>query len=159
MAESARSLPPALGIAQHGRSSTGKRGLPVSRSSTKTNPILVTSATAGISLPSRRTRDQVRRRAGIVIPDVVVHHLEVPTKLSGRGVKRHQRIAEQSRTLAIRAVEIVRRRADGQEHHSALSVHAHDGPDIRAGAVLPGIVLPSLVPHLARSRNRVEAPH
>jgi glucose dehydrogenase len=38
-----------------GRSSTGKRGWPVARSSTNTKPLLLTWATAATSRPSRRT--------------------------------------------------------------------------------------------------------
>ena len=46
---------PSSGLFGTGRSSTGKRGSPVSRWRTKTKPILVTWATAGTSLPSRST--------------------------------------------------------------------------------------------------------
>ncbi len=46
---------PGTVLAGTGRSSTGKRGWPVTRSSTNTNPLLLTWATAATSRPSLRT--------------------------------------------------------------------------------------------------------
>src|SRR2546425_8981652 len=61
-------------------------------------------------------------------------------------------------TFAVASVEVVRRRTNRQEHHATLGVHAHDGPDVGAGAVLPRVVFPGLMSGLAGAWNRVKPP-
>ena len=57
---------------------------------------------------------QFRRGGVVVIPDVVVDHLEMPEPLAGAGIEREQAIAEQIGAFAVRAVEVVFR-AGGRE--------------------------------------------
>ena len=52
---------------------------------------------------------QLGRGGVVVVPDVVMDHLEVPQALAGARIEREQAIAEQIRAGAIRAVEVVLR--------------------------------------------------
>ena len=111
-----------------GRSSMPNIGSPVTRSKMNSRPILLICATAGIVLPSSRHVDQRRRRAEIVVPDVVMHELLVPLPLAGRDVDGDQR----------GAVEVVARPVDadvvaaGDRHRdvddAALLVDRSDSP-------------------------------
>src|SRR5438552_69798 len=50
---------------------------------------------------------QTRGRRRVMIPEVVMNHLEIPNELACRGVQRHERVAEQILTSAVRTVKIV----------------------------------------------------
>ena len=45
--------------------------------------------------PSTRDRHEVRRRRRVVVPEAVMHDLEVPLALAGRGVEADDRLGEQ----------------------------------------------------------------
>ena len=84
---------PGTSLCGTGRSSIGQTGSPVTRSKTKAKPCLVSCTTASIFLPLDRDRHQVRRRRRVVVPQAVVHDLEVPLALAGRRVEADERLA------------------------------------------------------------------
>src|SRR6266702_6070191 len=53
-----------------------------------------------------RDVDEIGRGGEIAIPQVVMHRLEVPAPLSGRGIEREQRVREQIGAEAAAAVEV-----------------------------------------------------
>jgi len=61
--------------------------------------------------PDRR---QLRRRAVVEVPEIVVHHLEVPQPPAGSRIERQERRAEQVGADPIGAVVVVGRRAGGK---------------------------------------------
>ena len=107
-----------------GRSSMGHTGSPVTRSNTNTKPCLVACATASIVLPSLAHRDQLRRGGRVVVPEIVVHHLEVPQPLAGARIQRQQAVAEEIRADAIGAVVVVGGRDSGKIGDAASSRRA-----------------------------------
>ena len=102
---------------------------------------------------------QIRRRRHVIIPQIVVNHLVVPKQLAGCRVQRHQRVSKQILTFPVRAVKIVGRRPEGQEYHSALDIHTHDGPHISTGSIFPPLSFPRVVADLAWLGDGVKAPH
>ena len=148
---------PGTSLCGMGRSSTGNTGTPFLRSRMKTRPIFVTSTRAGF-VSATLDCNQRGRSGWIVVPDIVVDQLEVPQKSAGPGVQRDYRIAIQIFTFAIAAVEVVSRRADREEHCTGLSVYRKPRPHIRAGAVLPRVAFPGIVPRLTGTRHGVKRP-
>ena len=103
--------------------------------------------------------DQRRLRRQIGVPKVVMHGLQIPLHFSRHGIHGDQRVAEQVRAGTVPAVAIVAGPADRHQQRAGLRVHGKRAPDIYAGAVLPAVVEPGLMPGFARLRNRVERPH
>src|SRR5690348_16737961 len=60
--------------------------------------------------------------------------------------------------MAIRTIEIGRRRADGQKYQAALGVDRGKAPHVRARPVFPAIAGPRLVAGFAPSWNSVKGP-
>ena len=52
--------------------------------------------------------EELGRGREVVVPEVVVHHLEMPEPLAGAGIEREQAIAEEIGAFAVGAVKIVR---------------------------------------------------
>ena len=94
------------------RSSIGHIGSPVTRSNTYRKPVLPAWATTSIVLAVAPDGRELRRRRVVVVPQIVVHHLEVPQPFSGARVQRQQRRAEQIGAVPIGAVEVVGRRSE-----------------------------------------------
>ena len=116
-------------------------------------------ATISIGLAVVLHRQQLRRGGIVVVPEIVMHDLEVPQALSRARVEREQAVAEQIVALAIAAVEIVRRRAGRQKDDAVLLVEREIAPRVRAARVPEGILGPRLVSVFTGPRNRVERPH
>ena len=90
---------------------------------------------AGTRRPSRVTVDERRRRRVVVVPEVVVHGLEVPHDLARRRAQRDDgvRVAVVAEPLA--AVVVGARAAGGDEHEVARGVGGDHRPRVRrAGA-------------------------
>src|SRR5437879_6950138 len=51
------------------------------------------------------------------------------------------------------------RRPEGQEYHSALDIHTHDGPHISTGSIFPSLSFPGVVTDLAWLGDGVKSPH
>ncbi len=102
---------------------------------------------------------QLRRRAPIEVPEIVVHELEVPEPLAGARVERDDRRAEEIRADAVGAVEVVGGRAQRDEGDAALGVDGHLPPVVDAADVLVGVLRPGVVAELTRTRHGVERPH
>ena len=81
-----------------------------------------------------RQRDQRRRRGIVVVPQIVMHGLEVPDEFSGRGAQRHDGIGIAVVAEPRDAVVVDRRAAGGQEHQVALRIRGNDGPGVGAAA-------------------------
>ncbi len=103
--------------------------------------------------------EQLRRGGQVVVPDVVVHGLEVPEALAGARVEREQRVAEEVGALAIAAEHVVGRRAEREVGDPAPLVDRDLAPRVHAAGPLPCALGPGVVAELARVRDRVEGPH
>src|SRR5690348_9351893 len=103
-------------------------------------------------------RDQDRRGREIPVPDIVMHTLEMPYALAGLGIEGKQAVSEQVITHAVSAIEIEGSRAGRDVNDSTVPVESHSGPVVNGAGALPGILGPSLVAELARSRNRMKRP-
>ena len=110
------------------------------------------------ALAIHRHVSQHRRGGQVVVPDAVVHRLEMPHALSCSRVERHDAFGKEVVPGPVAAVVIVGRRARGQVDVAEFLVRAHHGPDVGAAAVLPRLVLPRRGALLAALRNRVEGP-
>ena len=106
--------------------------------------------------------DQVRRHRRVVIPDVVMHHLEVPLPLARLRIQCDQRVAEQVVAGAMAAVFVHQRHADGDVDHSEVRIGGIRGPRIVLAHTFGAgcrAVRPGLRAELTRLRNEVELPH
>ena len=142
-----------------GRSSMSKIGLPVTRLSVNINPVLLTMITAGTVVPFALQVDEQRRRLRVVVPDVVMHELEVPEILAGVRVDGDDRRREQVVAGTIDADAVVVRRAERHVENAALVVERRVAPDVDAGSILGAVLFPGVVAELARPRHGVERPH
>ena len=142
-----------------GRSSMSKIGLPVTRLSVNINPVLLTMMTAGTVCPVAAQVDEQRRRLGVVVPDVVVHELEVPEILAGVRIDRDHRRGEQIVAGTVDADAVVVRGAERHVENAALRIERRVAPDVDAGTVLRAVSAPGVVAELARPRHGVERPH
>src|SRR5882724_78145 len=99
-------------------------------------------------------------RAGIVVvPDIVMHHLEMPQALASARVEGQQAIAEEVGAGTVRAVEIVFGAGGGHVDNTALLVERKLSPAIHAANVFPGVFRPGIGTKLAGARDRVKGPH
>ena len=113
----------------------------------------------GNLFPVAHDIDQARRGRQIIIPDVVMHHLEMPLVLAGLGVDSDQRVAEQIVAVTVAAIVGRRRRAERHVDDAALLVDSRlHAPHVGAGAILPTVVLPGLVTQLRRDAARNGSP-
>ena len=98
-------------------------------------------------------------RGGIVvIPNVVVHHLEMPEAAAGAGIEGQQAIGEEVRAVAVGAIEIVFGAGGGRVQDAAFFVERKFAPDVGAADSLPGVLGPGVVAELARVRDGVKGP-
>ena len=93
-----------------------------------------------------------------MVPDAVVHELEVPLALAGVEVDRHQALGEQVVAGPVAAVVVGRRGLDRQVRDAQLLVHGDLRPDPGVAGVDGRVVQPGLAPELARLRDGVEDP-
>ena len=102
--------------------------------------------------------EQRRWRLQVVVPDVVMHDLEVPEILSSERVDSDQRRAEQVGALAIAAVSIPGRRCERQIGDASLAVDGHESPDIHARASACAVAFPGLMSRLSGQRHGMKCP-
>jgi len=113
----------------------------------------------GIQLPAVAfDRHEVWRTRDVIVPQVMMHDLEMPDALARGGLKREHAIGEEVCADAIAAPMIVGSRAGAGKHQAALRVQRHPAPAIGATDSFPRVGGPGLVPELARVRNGVENP-
>ena len=95
----------------------------------------------------------------VVVPDVVMHLLEVPAVFPGLRLDRDDRCRVQVVALAHGTVVVGARVAGGKEQESELGIDGRCLPHRRA-AVLPDLVVlrPGFVARLAGARDRIERP-
>src|SRR5215472_2038470 len=110
-------------------------------------------------LPVLLDGGELRRSSLIVVPEIMVNHLEMPNALAGARVEREDTIAEQVVTLAIGAIEIVCGRAGGEIDEAALFVHRHISPGIVAAYVFPSVLWIRFVAEFAGVRHGVKLPY
>ena len=134
----------------------GHSGFPVTRSNTKRNPCLVACETASIELAVVTHRDQLRRGIVVVVPQIVMNHLEVPEPLPGAGIQREQGVAEEIAADAIGAVVVIGRRAGREVGDAALFVHRNFAPRVGAAGVFPRVLRPRVVADFARDAEWCE---
>ncbi len=102
--------------------------------------------------------EQVAGGRKVVVPEAVVHRLEVPDPLSGLDVDGDDALREQVVAGAHAPVPVVRRRPRRQIDVAQLLVDGHRAPHVGVAAVAPRLVLPRLGPELAALGNGVEDP-
>ncbi len=102
---------------------------------------------------------QLGSRRIVVIPNVVMNHLEVPQAPAGPGIQREQAVAEQVRPPAIGAVKVVLRARRRRKDDATLLVDRKFAPHVRSAHALPRVLWPGLIAELAGTWNRVEGPH
>ena len=83
-------------------------------------------------LPVDRDVEEVRRHRRVVVPDVVMHHLEVPLPLAGLHVDRDDAVAEQVVARAIAAVLVASGHADGDVDESEVRIRRSTSPTRRS---------------------------
>src|SRR5205814_9329737 len=106
--------------------------------------------------PNRR---QLRRGSVVVVPQIVMDHLEMPQPFPGSCVEGKQRRAKEIRAVAIGTVEIVGGRTEREVRDRPLLVDGELAPRVHAADVLPRILRPRLVSEFTGMWNRVELPH
>ncbi len=82
----------------------------------------------------------------------------MPDAFAALGVQADEARGEQIVAGAVAAVEIVRRRAEGDVHIAQLLVAANNRPRVGAAGVLPRTVFPGLVAEFALLRDGMEGP-
>ena len=94
----------------------------------------------------------------VVIPDVVMHHLEMPKPFAGACVEGKKAIAEQISARPIGAIEIVFGAGSRNEDYAAFRIDCHFAPGICAANGFPGVFGPSVMTEFTFVRNGVEDP-
>ena len=89
-------------------------------------------------------RDRHQRGLGrhVVVPEIVVHDLEVPDDLAGGAAQRDHGVRVAVRADALAAVVVRARAAGRQEHEAALDVHGHHRPDVGGAGPAPAVPRP-----------------
>ena len=103
-------------------------------------------------------RQQLRRGGIVVIPQIVMHDLEVPNPLSRSRVERQQTVAKEIIALPIAAIQIVRGRAGRQKYDAVLLVEREIAPRVRATRVPESILWHVSYPY-SPGRGICERPH
>src|SRR5262249_18219854 len=106
-----------------------------------------------------RNLQQFRSRGIVVVPDVVVDHLEVPQALAGPGVERKKCVGEKVRARSVDTVKIVLGARGRRINNAASLVEGEFTPDITSADNLPGVWRPGTVAEPSRMRNGVESPY
>ena len=140
------------------RSSIGHTGSPGLAVEDVGEALLGDRGHGGDLAPADRDVDEVRRVGVVVVPDVVVDHLEVPDALARLHVERDEARPVEVRPVAVAAVVVVGRRVGGDEDEAALRVGGERRPGRDVPRVRPGVALPGVVAELARLGQDVEAP-
>src|SRR5262249_30695295 len=102
--------------------------------------------------------DQLRRRGGIGVPEIVMNGLEMPEPLSRPRIEREQTIRVEIIAVPIAAIELVLGRSGRHVHRPPLHVHGDFAPHIDAAHVFVGVLGPGFISVLAWARDRVEYP-
>src|SRR5215472_8288195 len=95
----------------------------------------------------------------IVVPDIVMDHLEIPEQLAGASIKRQQAVTEEVGAATVSAVKVVLGTCRGHVDNSALHIHGDLAPTISTSHALPSVFRPGVVSELTRMRNCVKCPH
>ncbi|MNI51029.1 hypothetical protein D3C73_1057270 [compost metagenome] len=95
-------------------------------------PSLVDDAHRGDGLTVLDHVEQGGRSLGVVIPDVMSNHLEVPDILARASIGCDDRTAEQIVARTVAAIAIVVRRAEGHVDDAAFGIDRHLTPDVDA---------------------------
>ena len=101
---------------------------------------------------------QDRRRRDVVVPERMVHELEVPLARSGTQVDAHQGLAEEVVSRPVAPVEVVRRGLHREVDQPQLLVDRDLRPHARVAVLGRGAVQPRVVAELARRGDRVKDP-
>ena len=108
--------------------------------------------------------DHIRRRRKVVVPDAVVHGLEVPHPPAGACIETDDGLGKQIVAGPIAPVVVIGRRRQRHIDIAQLFVRGGPGPHVGVAAVLPGGAVlvqrrePRLVARLPFPRDRVKAP-
>ncbi len=149
---------PSISLFGTGRSSIGQIGC-AGHAIEDVQPPGLVGDDDDVAVPSLVTDGrELRRRAGIQIPEVVVHELEMPPALAAARVERDDGRAEEIGAVPIRAVEVIRRRSERDEDDAAANVDRRLTPVVDPADVFPGVFRPRVVAELAGARHRVERP-
>src|SRR5690349_9944478 len=103
-------------------------------------------------------RRKLWRGRGVVIPDIVMHGLEVPPIFSGARIEGQQRIGEQIVAGPIAAIKLVLCGGDRKIRDAGLFIDSNLSPYIDAAHVFVRVLRPRVVAELALMRNGVKHP-
>jgi hypothetical protein len=102
--------------------------------------------------------NEQRRRRRVVVPQPVMHELEVPDPLSRLGIEADQALGEEVAAGTMAAVVVVGGSAGGDVNVSELRIGGQHAPGIGAAGVRPRFLLPRRIAEFPLLRNRVELP-
>ncbi len=102
--------------------------------------------------------DQLRRRARIRIPQIVVNFLEMPQPLSSTRIEGYEAVAEQAHADAIRAIHVVGGRTEHYVHDAAFFIERKFAPIVHAADIFPRVLRPGFVTEFAGMRHGMEVP-
>ena len=103
--------------------------------------------------------DQGRLRRNVVVPDVVVHDLEVPDYLAARGAQRDDRVRVAIVSAPLAAVEVRAGASGRNEDEAALRIGRQDRPGVGGAATVRAVAGPGGARRIvAPARNRVPRP-
>ncbi len=103
---------------------------------------------------------QHRWRRDVVIPQPVMHGLEIPFHRPGAGVEADDRLSVEAVSFSRSPVVVIARRAHGQVHQPTGDVDAERSPDIGVAGGAPRLVFPCLRGGIGRVLgNRAPTPH
>jgi hypothetical protein len=91
-----------------------------------------------------REVDQIRRGGQVIIPQAMMHQLEVPDSSAGLRFECDETFGKEVIARALPPIIIIGRRREGQVDVAQRLIAAHHRPDIRIAGVFPGLVLPGV---------------
>src|SRR6266478_2495582 len=103
-------------------------------------------------------RDQLRSRGSVIVPQIVMHHLEMPETFPGARVKSQEAIGGKVRAGSIGAVIVISRRPGGEVGDAPLLVNGDLAPRVGSARVFPRILRPGFETEFIGMRNGVESP-
>src|SRR5690606_38476652 len=94
----------------------------------------------------------------IIVPQIMMHSLEMPDAFACPGVKRYQAVSKQVTADPVGAVKIIGRGSNRQVYNAPFGVNGHLTPDIRSSHVVIRVLWPGVITVFAVQRDSVKGP-
>ncbi len=144
---------------RHGLFDNGEQRLSSNSIEHEHEPGLVDDDDGGNGFAIAMNIDESGRRLGVVVPDIVVDHLEIPEQFSGGSLCGDDGRAKEVVAGPICSDAIVVRSSKRHVDDAPLLIDRHVTPDVDAGALLPAVATPGVVACFSRAWHRVERPY